>query len=93
LTALRALEAGREALFVSNGGWTAHVSSGQPVQVVPASRAALRVDARLESRVTPWVRWGLLLPFGLVAMGVAIRLACYGVAYFIGPGSTRLPLR
>jgi apolipoprotein N-acyltransferase len=93
LTALRALEAGREALFVSNGGWTAHLSGGQPVRVVQANRPALLVDARLESHVTPWVRWGLLLPLGLVALAIAIRLAGHGVAYFIGPRSTQLPLR
>jgi apolipoprotein N-acyltransferase len=93
LTALRALEAGRDALFVSNGGWTAHVAEGQAVRAVPASGNPLRVEARLESRLTPWVRWGGTLPFAAVALVLAIRLTGFGVALLLRPRSTRLPLR
>ncbi|HEX7927850.1 MAG TPA: apolipoprotein N-acyltransferase, partial [bacterium] len=92
LTALRALEAGRDALFVSNGGYTALLSGGRAVEMVSAGQAPLRVEARLESRVTPWVRWGVLLPLGFVVLVVAIRVAGYGVAYAYPPRSTRLPM-
>jgi apolipoprotein N-acyltransferase len=74
LTALRGLEIGRDVLFVSNGGWSAHLAGphvpvlgdwqAPPGPAYPALRAGL----------TPWVRWGYLPLAGLLAGWVVLGL-------------------
>ena len=92
LTALRALEAGRDALFVSNGGWTAHLSGGQVFRATAAKGNPLTVDALLESGQSPWVRWGDVLPLLLAILALLVRLAVHGVALMGRQRSSRLPM-
>jgi apolipoprotein N-acyltransferase len=92
LTALRALEAGRAVLFVSNGGWTAHLSGGQVRQFAPPGGEPLAVEARLEFAATPWVRWGLRLPLLAAALALLLRVAGHGLALWSRPGSSGLRL-
>ncbi len=57
LTALRGLEIGRDVLFVSNGGWSAHLREGRVV--AGGERGGpVRAEPTLSSAKTPWVRWG-----------------------------------
>jgi apolipoprotein N-acyltransferase len=92
LTALRALEAGRDALFVSNGGWTAHLSRGQVMRAAAAQGNPLAVEALLETGQTPWVRWGYALPLLLASLALLVRLAGHGVALMGRQRSSRLPM-
>ena len=92
ITALRALEAGRDALFVSNGGWSAHLSGGMVVRAAGAKDAPLAVDARLTSDMTPWARWGVRLPLAVAALAVLLRLGAHGLAYRSRQRPSGLPM-
>ncbi len=92
LTALRALEAGRDALFVSNGGWTAHLSHGQMVRATSARGGPLAVEARLDPGETTWVRWGEALPLLVAALALLVRLAVHGMALASRGRPSRLPM-
>jgi apolipoprotein N-acyltransferase len=59
LTALRSREVGRDALFVSNGGPSAHLRDGRALARIETGGPAVEVHPRLDSAVTPWTRWGL----------------------------------
>ncbi len=72
LTALRAREVGREALFVSNGGPTVHLAQGSARAQVGPEGPPLAVRARRERGWTPWTRWG---PWGDGVCWVALLLA------------------
>lgn len=77
LTALRALEIGRDVLFVSNGGWSAHLAGGRVQIAVHETQEGLRARPALRRERTPWVRWGygplLLLLAAYAAAGLAAR--------------------
>lgn len=91
LTALRALEAGRDALFVSNGGWSALLSKGQVIEAAPAAGAPLAVEAGLADGLTLFSRWGITLPLALAALALLARLAGHGLAAFNRARPTHLP--
>jgi apolipoprotein N-acyltransferase len=67
LTALRALETGREALVATNGGWSGHVRQGRLVAESPPGGAALTILFQRLTPLTPWTRWGYL-PLGLLSV-------------------------
>jgi apolipoprotein N-acyltransferase len=74
MTALRAREVERDVLFVSNGGYAAHVSAGQVLlRADPAAPPAM-AWAQPRAGLTPWVRWGYW-PLG----GMAAALFALGV--------------
>jgi apolipoprotein N-acyltransferase len=91
LTALRALEAGRDALFASNGGWSALLRGGQVMAAAPAGGAPLAVEAGLATGRTLFARWGADLPLALAALALLARLAGNRLAAFNRTRSTRLP--
>ena len=71
LTALRGLEAGRDVLFVSNGGWSALLRGGQVVTGGGKGVDPFWVRPVLRSGRTPWTRWGpwpLALAIGAVTV-------------------------
>ncbi|MCZ6531962.1 MAG: apolipoprotein N-acyltransferase, partial [SAR324 cluster bacterium] len=70
LSALRALEIGRDLLFVSNGGWSAHVARGRVVTSANREMQALLARPLLRNGTTPWVRWGYV-PFAVLLAGMA----------------------
>lgn len=92
LTTLRALEVGRDALFVSNGGGAAHVSGGQVVRDAPANGLPIRVEARLDTVNTLWVEWGTKMPFALAALVILVRLVVQGLVGFRRPRTPGLPM-
>jgi apolipoprotein N-acyltransferase len=92
LTALRAVEAGRDALFVSNGGWTAHLSRGQVIRATSAQGSPFAVEPQLESGQSPWVRWGVVLPLLLVLLALLVRLTGHGAVFIGRQRSSRLPM-
>lgn len=77
LTALRAREVGRDALFVSNGGPTALLRGGSVFVRASAAEPALEVRARLSRTLTPWARWGA---WGFVALAAAVLMAALAAA-------------
>jgi apolipoprotein N-acyltransferase len=76
LSALRGLEIGRDLLFVSNGGWSAHLSGGRIIAAVNHSQGSLRTAPELRRGLTPWVRWG----YGPLALLLA---ACLGAGLIL----------
>jgi apolipoprotein N-acyltransferase len=92
LTTLRALEVGRDALFVSNGGLSAHVSGGQVVRDAPANGLPIAVEARLDTAQTLWVEWGTKMPFALAGFVILVRLVVRGLVGLWRPRSPGLPM-
>lgn len=75
LTALRGLENGLEVLFVSNGGWSAHLADGRIVRAVGPMQETLLARPVLRRPQTPWVRWGY--------SPMALLLAIYAAAILV----------
>ena len=71
LTALRGLEIGRDVLFVSNGGFSAHLAGGRAVNVPGRNDEPFAARPVLRSAHTPWVRWGYA-PLALLLAGYSI---------------------
>lgn len=78
LTTLRALEIGRDVLFVSNGGWSAHLAGGRVRKAVDQTQQGLWARAALRRERTPWVRWGYGPLALLLAVYAAVGLAAGG---------------
>jgi apolipoprotein N-acyltransferase len=79
LSALRGLEAGRDMVFVSNGGWTALLRGGHVARLTSAQGPPLLVRPIMATHVTPWARWGALVP--LAAAALAVGIAALGRAF------------
>ncbi|MDH4248529.1 MAG: apolipoprotein N-acyltransferase, partial [Deltaproteobacteria bacterium] len=64
LSLLRALEAGRDMVFVSNGGPSALIRPGMPLQSYPADSKPQTVWVQPRTHLTVYQRWGdwVLLP-------------------------------
>jgi apolipoprotein N-acyltransferase len=93
LTALRAREAGRDALFVSNGGDTLHLRAGAVVSRLGPEEQALRVKPELRREMTPWVRWGGW-GYGMLCISVVgLTLLVQGSQAFSGRSWRRLTRR
>ncbi|MEE8433487.1 MAG: nitrilase-related carbon-nitrogen hydrolase [bacterium] len=58
LTALRGLEAGRDIVFVSNGGWNALLRDGRVVSGGADREQAFWAHPALRNGHTPWILWG-----------------------------------
>ena len=74
LSALRGLEAGRDMVFVSNGGWTALLRGGRAVRQIYADAPPLLLKIAVAEGETPWSRWGgwLLLAMAAATFGVGM---------------------
>jgi len=92
LTTLRAMEVGRDALFVSNGGPTALVSGGQVVRDAPAGGLPIPVEARLDTGQTLWVEWGPRLPIAFAGFVILMRLVAQGLVVLWRPRSPGVPM-
>jgi apolipoprotein N-acyltransferase len=71
LTALRGLENGLEVLFVSNGGWSAHLADGRIRRAVGPGLENVLAQPVLRQPKTPWARWGYGPPALLLAIYAA----------------------
>ena len=70
LTALRGLEAGRDIVFVSNGGWNALLRDGRVVSGGAGRQQAFWVHPALRNGHTPWILWGNWLLAALLAVWI-----------------------
>ena len=70
LTALRGLEAGRDIVFVSNGGWNALLRDGRVVSGGADLEQAFWAHPALRNGYTPWILWGNWLVSALLTAWV-----------------------
>jgi len=75
LTALRALEIGRDALVATNGGWSGVVRDGQLAELAAPGSGAFQASFRPAGHVTLWTRGGYAALSALLALWLAGALA------------------
>lgn len=80
LTALRGLEIGRDVLVAANGGFSAHLRDGKALALAGWEDPPLAVQATLNTRDTPWTRWGY--------RPLAALTALWGMAGWLSTGKS-----
>lgn len=83
LSALRGLEVGRDVLFVSNRGGSAHLRAGGLLAAAEGNAPPMWVRAALRQSRTPWARWGYALLFAAMALVVMAGLALQRAAAYL----------